>query len=475
MRLRELFKDRGLSISQRRRIRLALAVLFCLGVIMCNRPAHAIVSVNSGSSGWGASTASAAGGVLFDVAKKLVAPGSPYAPVEILKKGSQSAVSLAGSVLSRCRAVPQVCVLLAGAAAAAAWYVATREDGVSYLAKPPAGGSAPVPPNNGYYTVLGVNYSSEYAACKATGWYSNGIYYSARPAGEPNGYCFYNRSAEYAPPEGMAGGISYTPTSTFCDTGYYLSGGQCLPAAQAVSDSEIKSVYTDQLAFDPEKALAFVKAQGLWNPEVQVLTEIPVSRATPATLVKVEPQADGTVKKITTTQTPVTTTTCDGSSCSVTTHMETVNNVTITNSSGQVINQYSDSATTPDGHYNVDATQASNVDIPTDYGREATQQAIRDQLKFSRPGTVLEAPTFAGTLSTFWTGLGALPLLAPFKSFFSALFSIAGSCPEYSIPFFGHSLPMTAHCTLGQLAAGIFYLVTALIYSVPAVRVFLSA
>lgn len=473
MRLRELFKDRGLSISQRRRIRLALAVLFCLGVIMCNRPAHAIVSVNSGSSGWGAATASAAGGALVEVARKLVAPGSPYAPVEILKKGSQSAVSLAGSVLSRCRATPQVCVFLAGAAAAAAWYLATRNDGTVYLAKSSSG--VPVSPNVGYFVVHGVRYNSEYSACKATGWYVNGVYYSNRPAGQPIGFCFYNRTAEYATSVGMAGAVMYYSTPAYCDSGYYLSGGQCISDAQAVTDAEIQSAYTGQVEFDPEKALAFVKAQGLWNPEVQVLTEIPVSRATPATLVKVEPQADGSVKKTTTTQTPVTTTTCNGSSCSVTTHMETVNNVTVTNASGQVINQYSDAATTPDGHYNVDATQAPAVDIPTDYGREVTQQAIRDQLKFSRPGTVLEAPTFVGTLSTFWAGLGALPLLAPFKSFFSALFSISGACPEYSIPFFGHSLPMTAHCTLGQLAAGIFYLVTALVYSVPAVRVFLSA
>lgn len=482
MRLRELFKDRGLSISQRRRIRLALAVLFCLFVIMCNRPAHAIVSVNSGSSGWGASTASAAGGLLFEAAKKLVAPGSPYAPTEVIKKGSKSALSLAGSVLTRCRAAPQVCVLLAGAAAAAAWYVANNSDGTVYLAKP----SSVKPPYSGGPGYCYSRNQGSFCVDQSAASSAAGVVDSNCRAGimcNWTGQTILGGSCSMSSVNVVNCTYSYrdvgsnAPLSwSFALTGAAVNSGTPVTASpQAVTDSEITGAFTGQVDFDPEKALAFVKAQGLWNPDVQVLTEIPVARATPATLVKVEPQADGTVKKTTTTQTPVTTTTCDGSSCNVTTHMETVNNVTITNSNGQVINQYSDTAATPDGHYNVDATQAPAVDIPTDYGREATQQAIRDQLKFSRPGTVLEAPTFAGTLSTFWTGLGALPLLAPFKSFFSALFSIAGSCPEYSIPFFGHSLPMTAHCTLGQLAAGIFYLVTALMYSVPAVRVFLSA
>jgi hypothetical protein len=89
--------------------------------------------------------------------------------------------------------------------------------------------------------------------------------------------------------------------------------------------------------------------------------------------------------------------------------------------------------------------------------------------------TLATEPTAASSLSTYYTALQSVPIVAAFSGISSSWSGISASCPTWSISMFGHSYTLDAHCAMIEGMGTALAAIMLAIYTLIGFRIVMSA
>lgn len=238
------------------------------------------------------------------------------------------------------------------------------------------------------------------------------------------------------------------------------------PAPVQVTDSELDNAAQALITQKPASAIEALRNSGAWD-------QLATKRIYPE-----QASAQGN---------PVTTQTPDGRTKTVTPGTKAREQPApagSTNNSAVVYNYNTTTITNADGTKETTVTEEdagiSDLELPDDYAREDTLQEVRDAL-VNKPDPAPKPETATQpkqAVQTYFDMLKNVPIVDTIGGGLDRWetdFSGGGSCPTYDIPVYGAIRTMTSHCIVGEAIRDFLAAVLAVIYSIAAVRIFLSA
>lgn len=453
-----------------RLLRLLLLLAF-LAWVLIGHFAHAAVTVTTSTPNW--NPAGSAGGAteLAELLKQPVGTGRPgYPSIDVNRKSAMTGAAARGAMRSIWRAAGWVgagmmIVQLGGE------FYNWLQCSTNQICKPGQGAQTDPFGNNppGKYCMdvssWGYGYCAAFpsSTCELNSDYGAGSYRTD----SGYGYCYTS----------AFGGIKryISKVSNACPVGYGWKNGACVNFAGTdpvpVTDSELENATQAYISAHPGSAIQQLKDSGAWHPTSETLspqqtdvkgqpfeTRVPeirngvsgekVTKTEPGTKAVQNPTPAGNVSN------------------SVTIY--NYNTTTVTHADGTVESE------------TVAEKSGTDLDLPDDYAREPTLQEIRDSLiKKPDPAPKPETATAPQTaLQTYFDKLKTVPIVDTIGGGLDRWendFDGGGSCPTYDIPVYGVVVTMTAHCVVGESIRSFLAAALAVVYSVAAVRIFLSA
>ncbi|MFO1357860.1 hypothetical protein [Plasticicumulans sp.] len=451
--------------SRRHALRLLILALF-LGWILVGHFAHAAVMVTADSPpNW--NPAGSVGGTaeLSELLKQPVGTGrGGYPPVPIAKKESVPAPVAKGALRGVMRAGGWVMWGLVIVELGGEFYN-WLQCSTNQICKPPSQ-SGPTGP--GYYVVGGQNASNSVTEDGAASLYMQqfphcGAYNIVSRDAFSNGvFTRWLRSNNC----GWIAQIFYIA----CPSGQQYYNNSCSPAPSTqpvpVTDSELDNAAQALISQRPASAIDALRRAGSWD---QLATK------------RVYPEQTNVQGNPVSTQTP------DGRTKTVTPGTKAREQPApagSTNNSTVVYNYNTTTITNADGSTETTVTEEdagiSDLEVPDDYAREDTLQEVRDAL-VNKPDPAPKPETATQpkqAVQTYFDILKTVPIVDTIGGGLDRWetdFSGGGSCPTYDIPVYGTIRTMTSHCIVGEAVRDFLAAVLAVIYSIAAVRIFLSA